>query len=131
MLKKKIISRMLVLSLSSMILCGIFTFASNAYGQSHYDPTPITLGNGTTGTYSTGNSEKNASFKGTSTSTSSTRYTVKLSVSGSTTTERTLISNGTQTVYWSGLLRDRTFTWRLYNGGGNTIVKNRDYSTYY
>lgn len=128
---KKMISKLLVVAMSSSLLCGIFTFSSNAWGQSSYQPTAITLANGTTGTCSLSNSEKNASYSGTATSTSSKRYTVKLSVSGSTTTNRTVTSNGTQTVYWSGLYRDRTFTWKLYNGGGNTIVKSRTYATYY
>ena len=47
-----------------------------------------------------------------------------------TTTSRQLNPNGTQKVYWGSLLRDRTITWKLYNGGGTTLVQSRSYSTY-
>lgn len=114
----------------SVLVCGTISASSYAWSQRYYDPSTIQLGNGTTGTYSTTNSEKNAYFQGTATSTSKTKYTVKLSVSDSTTTSRALNPNTTQTVYWTGLYRDRTITWKLYNGGGTTLVSSRAYSTY-
>lgn len=127
---KKIIKKMLVVSLSSMILCGTIAFSSNAWGQSYYDPDAVSLGQGTTGTYSTDHNESNASFEGTATSTSTANYTVKLTVDGSLAGTRYLPANGTKKVTWSGLLRDHNITWKLYNGGGTTLVSKRTYATY-